>query len=55
MQLPDDKLSDRETKSQHCSVTYLGFSWEESANLETESEHLSSQNFTLLWQDLHKG
>lgn len=31
MQLPGDKLCNRKIKSQHCSVTYLGFSWKESA------------------------
>lgn len=31
MQLPSDKLCNRKIKSQHCSVTYLGFSWEKSA------------------------
>lgn len=31
MQLTGDKLCNRKFKSQHCSVTYLGFSWEESA------------------------
>lgn len=47
MQLLSDKVTNWETKSQHCSMTYLGSSWEESAKFEIESKHPSSQKLSL--------